>query len=174
MIKDEFKTINIPVTNSSGNSITLNQGDIIGEMKELLETERVIEDKVSAVKLEKSATDIGQLSRELKHDLMEIMGSYDAKMNDQYKSALKRLPLKHEITFTDNRPVASAPRRIPYSQREGITEQIEELKERGFIKESMSPYSSTIVPVMKLNRTIQLCMDYRTLKERGFITLKEP
>ena len=166
VIKDAFKAFNIPVTNSSGSSIKLKKGDIIGEMKELHETERTIEDNVSAVKLELSTMDIGQLSCEQRHDLLEILGSYDAKMTSQDKSTLKRLPLEHEIMLTDDRPVTSEPRRIPYSQREGINAQLKDLKEHGFIEESMSPYSSAIVPVMKPNGTIRLCVDYRTLNSK--------
>ena len=71
--------------------------------------------------------------------------------------------LKHEIDVFDAKPIAQPLRRAPLHLEKKIDDMIQELEEKGIIRESSSPWSSPIVVVQKKSGDIRLCIDYRKL-----------
>ncbi|XP_074327832.1 uncharacterized protein LOC141665749 [Apium graveolens] len=60
-------------------------------------------------------------------------------------------------------PVNIRPYRYPLKQRDVIEQLIEEMLERGIIRNSASPFASPVVLVGKKDGTWRLCVDYRDL-----------
>ncbi len=166
VIKESCQNFTIPVYNNSGESVKLKKGTILGTMTPLQETTEIDLHDVAAMTLEDTELDVGEIPMEAKKALFTILQSYEDDMNKHKLSPIKSLPFEHEIKVKDQTPVHTAPRRIPYSQRDEINEQISNLQAKGFIKESFSPYSSAIVPVIKPNGKIRMCIDYRALNDK--------
>ena len=61
------------------------------------------------------------------------------------------------------RVISQRPYRIPEKMKEGVRKEIEDMLEGGIIEESESAWSSPIVPVLKPNGAIRVCVDYRKL-----------
>ena len=76
------------------------------------------------------------------------------------------VPIEHTIELRDNTPVSTQPRRIPYSQREEIQKKIDELIENDFVEPSRSPYGAGVIPVLKRDGTLRICVDYRALNAK--------
>ena len=58
-------------------------------------------------------------------------------------------------------PVHECAYNTPLSVREKVTEEIQGLSEKGYIRESQSPWASPIVTVKKSYGAIRLCVDYK-------------
>ena len=68
---------------------------------------------------------------------------------------------EHEIDTGNNRPVKQPPRRVPIALAEEERKAIIELKDKGIIRPSNSPWASPLVLVQKKNGKIRVCVDYR-------------
>ncbi len=55
----------------------------------------------------------------------------------------------------------SAPDTIPASKLQGVKAEVNQLLKLGIIIPSHSPWSSPIVPILKKDGSIRLCIDYR-------------
>ena len=71
--------------------------------------------------------------------------------------------LTHEINTGNSTPIKQHPRRIPYAHREESERQINEMLDKGIIRESTSPWSSPIILVKKKDGEMRFCVDYRKL-----------
>ena len=69
----------------------------------------------------------------------------------------------HRIQLTSDAPVSQPYRRLPFKQLEEVRQHLQQLMEKGVIRESASPYSSPIVLVRKANGDLRMCVDYRKL-----------
>ena len=66
--------------------------------------------------------------------------------------------MTHEIDTGSNTPIKQNPHRSPYAHREESERQIDEMLEKGIIRESTSPWSSPIILVKQ-----DACVDCRKL-----------
>ena len=71
----------------------------------------------------------------------------------------------HKINTGSAKPIKQATRRIPYHRRQALEKLLNDLKERGIITESMSPWAAPIVLVPKKDGNLRLCIDYRKLND---------
>ena len=71
--------------------------------------------------------------------------------------------VQHEIQTGDTKPIKQAPRRIPIHRRELVAELVAEMKTKGVIEDSSSPWASPIVLVQKKDGSLRFCVDYRRL-----------
>ena len=72
---------------------------------------------------------------------------------------------KLEIKTGDAQPIASCPHRVPDRLKEGVRMEVAKLVEMGVVVESTSPWASPIVPVVKGDGALRLCIDYRRLND---------
>ena len=71
----------------------------------------------------------------------------------------------HAIDTRNAPPVKSTARRLPYSLRKELEEEMDNLLQSGCIEPSISPYSSPLVLVRKKNGGLRVCVDYRALNK---------
>ena len=80
--------------------------------------------------------------------------------------------IEHKIEFSDNNAVKSRPYPLPYAMRENLKREIEDMLSLGSIRESNSPYASSIVIVKKKNGSDHICVEYRKLNKLTIVNLE--
>ena len=70
-----------------------------------------------------------------------------------------KLSIAHDINVNYNIPITCNPSLIPHSRRAAVDQQIQQLLDSGFIGKSNSLYSAPIVPVLKKDGSIKMCID---------------
>lgn len=71
--------------------------------------------------------------------------------------------IKHRISTGDSSPVYQRAYRIPYSQREEMDRQVQELIDKGIVEHSKSPWGAPALLVEKPDGSFRLVIDYRRL-----------
>ena len=79
--------------------------------------------------------------------------------------------IKHKIELTKNNPVMSRPYPLPYVMRENLKKEIKDMLSLGTIRESNSPFASSIVILKKKDGSDCICVDYRKLNK---LTVADP
>ncbi|GKF67474.1 hypothetical protein Tco_0197153 [Tanacetum coccineum] len=62
-------------------------------------------------------------------------------------------------------PVARAPYRLAPSKMKELSEQLQELSDKGFIRPSSSPWGAPVLFVKKKDGSFRMCIDYRELNK---------
>ncbi|GKF51930.1 hypothetical protein Tco_0148397, partial [Tanacetum coccineum] len=62
-------------------------------------------------------------------------------------------------------PVAREPYRLAPSEMKELSEQLQELSDKGFIRPSSSPWGALVLFVKKKDESFQKCIDYRVREE---------
>ncbi|GJS43150.1 putative reverse transcriptase domain-containing protein [Tanacetum coccineum] len=62
-------------------------------------------------------------------------------------------------------PVARAPYRLAHSEMHELSNQLQELSDRGFIRPSTSPWGAPVLFVKKKDGSFRMCIDYRELNK---------
>ncbi|GKG23611.1 hypothetical protein Tco_0391647, partial [Tanacetum coccineum] len=62
-------------------------------------------------------------------------------------------------------PVTRAPYRLAPSELKELSDQLNELSEKGFIRPSSSPWGAPVLFVMKKYGSFRMCIDYRELNK---------
>ena len=88
----------------------------------------------------------------------------DSFSRDEWDLGLTHLT-EHAIKTGDTPPIKQPPRRVPLAFAEAEKKAIEDLKAKGVIRDSVSPWASPIVLVSKKNGGVRPCMDYRKVNE---------
>lgn len=73
---------------------------------------------------------------------------------------------KHKIKLNDNKPLHRKSYPIPFKYQEAVNNKIEEMVEEGIIERSDTQYISPIVPVIKKDGTVRICLDARELNKK--------
>ncbi|GKD72988.1 putative reverse transcriptase domain-containing protein [Tanacetum coccineum] len=82
---------------------------------------------------------------------------------------LPGLPPTRQVEFQiDLVPVARAPYRLAPAKMKELSEQLQELSDKGFIRPSSSPWGAPVFFVKKKDRSFRMCIDYRELKAGRF------
>ena len=75
------------------------------------------------------------------------------------------LGLTHLVEHEIKAPVKQSPRRVPLSFADKKEEAIEDLKPKGLVRESVSPWASPIVLLSKKDGGARPCVDYRKVND---------
>ena len=95
----------------------------------------------------------------------ELLSRYeDCFSKDEWDLGLCPL-IEHEIKTGDAEPVKQPPRRVPLAYADKEKAAIEDLKSKGVIRESVSPWASPIVLVSKKDGSVRPCVDYRKVNQ---------
>ena len=79
--------------------------------------------------------------------------------------------IEHDVKVTSNIPVRKKAYSLPYTLRDKVKNEINDMVEAGIAEKSCSPYASPIVVVPKKDGSIGLCVDYRQLNQ---VTIFDP
>jgi len=71
--------------------------------------------------------------------------------------------VQHFISVGDVTQIQQKPYRVPYSQKDQVQQELDQMLQAGVIRPSTSPWASPIVLVNKKDGSIQFCVDYRKL-----------
>ncbi|GJZ32549.1 putative reverse transcriptase domain-containing protein [Tanacetum coccineum] len=83
---------------------------------------------------------------------------------------LPGLPPTRQVEFQTDlmpgaAPVARAPYRLALSEMKELSEQLQELSDKGFIRPSSSPWGAPVLFVKKKDGSFRMCIDYRELNK---------
>ncbi|GKB92399.1 putative reverse transcriptase domain-containing protein [Tanacetum coccineum] len=83
---------------------------------------------------------------------------------------LPGIPPVHQVEFQIDlipgaTPVARAPYRLAPSEMQELSNQLQELSDRGFIQPSTSPWGAPVLFVKKKDGSFRMCIDYRELNK---------
>ncbi|GJY01638.1 putative reverse transcriptase domain-containing protein, partial [Tanacetum coccineum] len=87
-----------------------------------------------------------------------------------FPKELSGLPLTRQVEFQIDlmpgaAPVARAPYRLAPSEMKELSEQLQELSNKGFIRPSFSPWGAPVLFVKKKDGSFQMCIDYQELNK---------
>ena len=71
----------------------------------------------------------------------------------------------HRINAGSAEPIKQPPRRVPLAYAAEEKQAIEDLKAKGVIRDSISPWASPIVLVRKKDGGVRPCVDYRRVNQ---------
>ena len=71
----------------------------------------------------------------------------------------------HAVDTGDCKQIRSNPYAISPIKLAGVKQEIQDLLQKGIITSSTSPWSSPIVPLLKPDKSVRLCVDYRQLNK---------
>ena len=104
----------------------------------------------------------GELSEDQQMQITSILESF----SDVLTEVPGRTNLvEHKIPVTSVVPVRSRPYPIPYTCRESLQNEIDEMLKIGIIERAETPYSSPVVVVNKKDGSKRVCVDYRKLNK---------
>jgi hypothetical protein len=72
---------------------------------------------------------------------------------------------EHAINTGEQTPIRQKARRVGPVAEEAIEKEVAQMKEKGVIVESHSPWSSPVVLVKKKNGEVRFCVDFKVLNE---------
>ncbi|GJX08939.1 putative nucleotidyltransferase, ribonuclease H [Tanacetum coccineum] len=89
---------------------------------------------------------------------------------DVFPDDLSGLPPQRQVEFHIDlipgaTPVAKSPYRLAPSEMQELSEQLQELQDKGFIRPSHSPWGAPVLFVKKKDGSFRMCIDYRELNK---------
>ncbi|GJW37596.1 putative reverse transcriptase domain-containing protein [Tanacetum coccineum] len=89
---------------------------------------------------------------------------------DVFPEDLSGLPPQRQVEFRIDlipgaTPVAKSPYRLAPSEMQELSEQLQELQDKGFIRPSHSPWGAPVLFVKKKDGSMRMCIDYRELNK---------
>lgn len=113
--------------------------------------------------IDDKTVNIGTEDPEKRTKIVDLLNEYKGCIaQSAYDVGYTRLT-EMKIALITNKPIAFRPRRYSESEREIIRDIVDELLEKGIVRESNSPYASPVLLVAKKNGEKRLCVDYRAL-----------
>ncbi|XP_059639069.1 uncharacterized protein LOC132281375 [Cornus florida] len=101
-------------------------------------------------------------------DVETVYPSVVCEFLDVFPDDLPDLPSKREVEFVINLMLGTAPiSMVPYcmapAELEELKKQLDDLRLKGFIRPSVSPWGAPVLFAKKNNGSMRLCIDYRKL-----------
>ena len=103
------------------------------------------------------------LTSDEKSKVIKVISDYDVKMKENGNMPVS---YEHEIKLIDDNSVSSPARRLLYSQRDEIRKQVNDLLDKNYIAPCRTAYAFPVVPLLKKDSSICMCVDYRKLNKK--------
>ena len=101
-----------------------------------------------------------ELSQTQQQQIREVLRHYPETLSDLPG---KTHVVEHKIRLTSDTPFRIKQYPIPVHAIDAVNQEIDNMLKAGIIRPSTSPYASPITVVMKRDKTIRLCIDFRKL-----------
>jgi hypothetical protein len=109
------------------------------------------------------------LSRKEAQAMEELIADYQEVFETKSGDHGRTEKVYHRIDTGDARPIRQPPRRLPLAKQAEVNDMLEDMKRKGVIEESDSPWSSPVVLIQKKDGSHRFCVDYRRL---NYVTKK--
>lgn len=80
----------------------------------------------------------------------------------------------HKIRLTDEQPFKPRSYPVPLCHKEKVKRKIEEMTKWGIIRRSETPYISPLVPIIKKDGTVRVCLDAQSLNKKIDMDYESP
>ena len=156
----ENNSMSVPMLNRSGSDVRLKKGEIVGYLNSV----EAVEENGCNMSEELFVSTFDLKGEALMLD--EKQGKFKSIFN-KYRTCIYntpvtepcRIPIEHRIDLIDDKPISLPARRIPYNINNEVKEEVQKLIEKNVIGHSSSAYSAPLVPVVKKDGSIRLCID---------------
>ena len=71
--------------------------------------------------------------------------------------------IEHNIQTGDTKPIKLPPYRAPQALQAMVKQEIKDMLDLGIIEPSVSEWAALIIPILKKDESLRLCVDYRRL-----------
>jgi hypothetical protein len=105
------------------------------------------------------------LSNREAQTIEELIGDYQDIFETKSGDHGRTEKVYHRIDAGDARSIRQSPRRTPLAKQAEVNDMLENMKRKGVIEESDSPWSSPVVLVRKKDGNLHYCGDYRRLND---------
>ena len=161
----------VQITNNSDKHVTLYKGSIIGTLKDVSIVNSIHSNNNSKPKTisNKEFIEQIQVDNENKAEVSEFLLRNKHLFAFSDCDLLTTDILEADIDTGDHEPINLRPYRIPLSQRELVSESIDDMLKAGIIRPSFSPWNFPVVIVDKkpdlagIKPKPRICIDYRSL-----------
>ena len=134
-----------------------------GKVESVIDEEQLLDTRRTSEKeTYKDVKISSKLSASQKRDMKNLVFPYRDVFTD--KPGTTNLA-EYKIEMVTDDPVRVKPYPIPYSLREELKQDIEQMLDMGVIRKSDSPYSSPIVIVRKKDGSNRICIDFRRVNK---------
>ena len=177
--------LNIPVRNNSLADFIVGKGSKLGEVhviksivalrppEEYGEIEAVVEESETSPEKDSDRWDPeveldDEALTEHQRELVRAMLREECHSFAKDENDIGCAPdLQLEIELTDKTPVRKTYGSIPPPLYNEVKDYLVDLLNKGWIRKSTSPYSSSLICVRKKDNTLRLCVDYRALNAKS-------
>ncbi|GJZ51284.1 putative reverse transcriptase domain-containing protein, partial [Tanacetum coccineum] len=101
--------------------------------------------------------------------ILRVHGERMVGITKALKSAKEDEPKLNDISVVHlvpgATPIAKSPYRLAPSEMQELSEQLQELQDKGFIRPSHSPWGAPVLFVKKKDGSLRMCIDYRELNK---------
>ena len=97
--------------------------------------------------------------------IYELLAKYADIIYTDVKELAKTNIIQHTIHLLNQTPITQKCRLIDQRDRNWLKKKLDELFEKGIIRESMSPWATPIVIVSKKDGSRRMCLDFRKTNE---------
>ena len=176
---DNSLFITVPFINMNCNEIQIPKSEYLGSV-EFLEIDYMEDPRINTIS--DKPPDPSNPSRiQALFSLVDDLTPPDSAINKKLKQLIRKFPstfalddeplivsdqFVHKIRTKDETPVYRKPYAIPLKLHDQLSKQIKEMHEQGLIRPSRSPFNSPIVPILKADGTIRICIDFRLLNAK--------
>ena len=145
--------------------VKLKAGQLLGTVSTLVDVEinSVLPSATWTIAEIQEQIDLGKLSDTQTQDALQMILDRSGVLSRSGEDIGCAGVTQHKIELHDSTPIRQRPRRFPEPVALEIEKQCEELRQLDIIEYSKSPWSSPVVPVIKKDKSLRLCVDYRQL-----------
>jgi len=106
---------------------------------------------------------VNALSQVFEKEILELTAQFSTLFSDEPGRTNVYI---HKIRLSDDKPFKPRSYPIPWCHKEKVKNKIEEMIEWGVIRRSETPYISPLVPIIKKDGTVRVCLDAQALNKK--------
>ena len=166
---DEFNTKIYIIPNKAINELAIIGSDLLTQAEVNINEGEVKIKKIDATNDERQLLNIEYNYNELnvgptlndisKNKIKDIISSYQP-------DKIKTTDVKMKIIVKDDEPVFYSPRRLPFTERKIVDNQVEEWLKDGIVEPCTSEYASQVIVIKKKCGSTRVCIDYRRINRK--------